>query len=235
MSLSYLPGLTPAAQARAAPLAGKRARQSWLALALAFLVGGLAVADYATENFHLVVPGQVYRSAQLSLSTLEERIARHQLGSIINLRGPQPQDQWYHEEGAAALRHGIPRYDIPLRSAIPPTTQELRQLVQLLEEAPKPVLIHCHSGIDRSGMVAAISVLLLDDAGSPERARAQFTIWYGQFPWRKSTALHHALVNTYEDWLKEEGLEHSRASFRRWACQVYDGKLAMAASTNEGE
>jgi protein tyrosine/serine phosphatase len=46
------------------------------------------------ENFHAVVPGELYRSAQLSGSRLERHIQAEGIRTVINLRGPNPGSAW---------------------------------------------------------------------------------------------------------------------------------------------
>ena len=47
---------------------------------------------------------------------------------------------------------------------------------QLLREAPKPVLVHCEGGADRTGLAAA---LYLAAAGHPAQADGQLSVRYG--------------------------------------------------------
>src|SRR5204862_1810761 len=103
--------------------------------------------------------------------------------SVINLRGANPGQDWYDRECTAVRRQNLRLFDLPVDSGCP-TAAELKALLRVLEECPKPVLIHCQSGIDRSGIVAAICVLLLDERGSVEQARAHLGWRYGQMPWR---------------------------------------------------
>src|SRR5689334_406916 len=84
------------------------------------------------ENFHLVVPGCVYRSGQLSPESLEDRATRNGIRSVINLRGANPGDDWYEMERAAARQHGLKFYDLPVDSQCP-TAGELNELLRVLE------------------------------------------------------------------------------------------------------
>jgi len=172
-------------------------------------------------NFQTIVPNSVYGSGQPDRDSLERWLGWYHLRSVVNLRGPNPEESWYVEERAQVRRHGLPWYDLTLESQVLPATAEVQALVPVLESCPKPVLIHCQSGIDRTGMVAVISVLLLDDAGSPARALDQLSWWRGHLPGRPSVAVKRTFVGRYEKWLADNGWRHDRTRFREWALTVY--------------
>jgi protein tyrosine/serine phosphatase len=167
------------------------------------------------ENFHSVIPGCVYRSGQLSSESLEDRATRDGIRSVINLRGANLGDEWYEMECAVARRQHLKLYDLPVDSQCP-TAPELRELLGVLEACPKPVLIHCKSGIDRSGIVAAICVLLLDESGSIEQAQTHLGWRYGHMPWCDNLSVQERLLQDYQSWLAARALSHDRARFRTW-------------------
>jgi protein tyrosine phosphatase (PTP) superfamily phosphohydrolase (DUF442 family) len=183
-------------------------------------------------NFQTIVPGAVYGSAQPDSASLEHWLAWYHLRAVINLRGANPAEPWYVEERKVVQRHGLPWYDLPLESQVLPAAKEVQALVPVLESCPKPVLLHCQSGIDRTGMAAVVAVLLLDDGGPPARALDQLTWWRGHFPGRPSVAVKRTFVGRYERWLADNGWRHTRARFRDWALTVYrgDGPTAQAGA-----
>jgi protein tyrosine phosphatase (PTP) superfamily phosphohydrolase (DUF442 family) len=162
------------------------------------------------SNIHTVVRTQVYRSAQLSPGYLQYLIKLKGIKSIINLRGQQP-DDWYADEQQIAKLNNIHYYNIPLSSYSPASKPELEALVQLLSAAPKPVLIHCEGGADRSGLVSAI-VLILDDKSYPIAAK-QFS-WEYLVVREKSTG--KITLPAYYDWLERHQLISSHSSFLEW-------------------
>jgi protein tyrosine/serine phosphatase len=187
----------------------------WLAGLLLF-----AAPDALRLNFHQVARGRAYRCGQLSPSVLKGRLAIHRIRSIVNLRGPNPQRSWYQDEKRIAAETGICLYDIAITSESAPTSGELRELVRIFTTCPKPVLIHCESGLDRTGLVAAIC-LLVEKECSVERARQQMGLRYGIPPWRERTRRHRGFVDLYEAWLQEQGAAHTSERFLFWACHVY--------------
>jgi protein tyrosine/serine phosphatase len=173
----------------------------------------------AFDNFHEVIPGELYRSGQLSAAHLHARAQATGIRTIINLRGPNPAEGWYREEISAAQESGLVHIDLPIDSLFP-TKDELRDLVHALDDCPKPVLVHCQSGIDRTGIASALASLLLDDSSSAERALDQLTWRFGCLPGRKSRENKRDFLLAYDSWLRIRGVTHSRAYFRAWLQEV---------------
>lgn len=129
-------------------------------------------------NFHTVSPGRVYRSGQLTEKQLMEYTQKYNIKSVLNLRGRNEQSDWWKEEIAASNRLGLKHYDLGLSSNREPTEKEIGELVAVLQEAPKPLLIHCSGGADRSGLVSAMYLYRVE--GYPyEKARKQLSFIYG--------------------------------------------------------
>ncbi len=150
-------------------------------LALALALGGYACYALATDNFHTVVPGQVYRSGQMDAGDFSHYIQRYGIKSILNLRGENSATSWHQAEIATAEKLNVVHYDRSLGSGTPLTLEQMDDLVALLRQAPKPVLIHCNGGADRSGLVSALYCFAIDGE-KPEQADKQLTIWYGHVP-----------------------------------------------------
>lgn len=194
----------------------------WKRLAIlctCFAVGLLIAGRLVLENYHTVLPGRVYRSAQLSPEGLEMHVARYGIKTVINLRGDNPDEEWYRQEQTHAHHLGIEHIDLPIDSFMP-SPNEVRILTAILRECRQPILLHCESGIDRTGFASAVAYLLLDDASKPELAAGQLTWMYGCMPGRKSRGTKVAFLEAYEDWLRKNGLSHSREHFLTWIQQV---------------
>jgi protein-tyrosine phosphatase len=187
---------------------------------------GLLTAACWGDNFQTIVPGTVYGSGQPDAGSLQLWVARYHLHSVVNLRGANAAESWYQEERAAARKQRLSWYDLPIESQVLPKSEEVKGLVSVLDTCPKPALIHCYSGIDRTGMAAVISVLLLDDDGSPRSALAQLSWWHGHFPGRRSVGVKWTFVDRYESWLKDNGWQHNPARFRDWALTAYQSDPA---------
>jgi protein tyrosine phosphatase (PTP) superfamily phosphohydrolase (DUF442 family) len=187
----------------------------WVAggVALVALGIGLTFFRYLFQgNFDVVDAGKVYRSAQPRGDM--RWLATYGLGSILNLRGGSPADGWYANEVAACSREGIAFYDLPLIATRRPSRRELLVLLDLLERCRYPLLIHCKSGSDRTGLVSALyrlSVL----REPPERAAEAFSVWRGHFPIFGPELLQQPFKE-YSAWLHDQRLTHTPERFRQW-------------------
>src|SRR5208337_3723423 len=133
-----------------------------------------AVALYVAEqgNFHAITTGQAYRSAQLDTDEFAYCIKKYQIRSILNLRGRNPGETWYKDELNVSLKNNVAHYDIALSADIQPKAEDVRNILEVLIHAPRPILIHCKAGADRSGLVAAMWKTLIDKEPK-EEARKQ--------------------------------------------------------------
>jgi protein tyrosine/serine phosphatase len=139
-------------------------------------------------NFHPITPGEAYRSAQLDQDKLEYYIRKFKIRSIINLRGKKDSKPWYIGEIATCRKFGVRHYDIRLSSKKAPSPRQIKELLKLFKIAPRPVLIHCKAGADRSGLAAALWKVVID--GAPKSvARGHLSIRYGHMPFGPTQVL----------------------------------------------
>ena len=169
-------------------------------------------------NFAVVDPGRVYRSAQPGVDAADF-FRGLGLASMLNLRGGSPTDGYYRDELAAADRQGIDFYDLPMSATARPSRADLLRLIDLFRACRYPILIHCKSGSDRTGLAALIyRMVVLGEP--PEAALSEFTVWRGHFPIFGPERLHEP-INEYAAFLDRAGLSHSPDRFRSWVRDEY--------------
>jgi len=151
-----------------------------LGLLAALVISGFYLYVNYNDNFHEVQEGVVYRSAQLDGPALENHITMQGIKSVINLRGANPDKDWYKTEFSITKKNGITLIDIPLSSSQRIKPDEARAYVDLISNAPKPVLIHCLNGSDRTGFISA--VYLIQNGVDEITASKQLALRYGHFP-----------------------------------------------------
>lgn len=166
------------------------------------------------SNFHTVIPGEVYRSAQLSASALDRLVRSKHIRTIINLRGCCEPEEWYLNEGRVALSHDVSLEDLGFSAGRLPSSVTLRQLLELIDRSDYPILFHCHKGADRTGMASVLALLLRTDTPL-EEARKQLGFRYGHLPIGR-TANIDRFFDLYQNWLNEHGGTHSPTLLRRW-------------------
>jgi protein tyrosine phosphatase (PTP) superfamily phosphohydrolase (DUF442 family) len=201
-------------------------RRWWLRVFGALIALGLT-AGFVCEfihvtmgsNWHTVIAGRVYRCGQLLPEELEEAVARHGIRTVINLRGCcYPQD-WYVQECKATHRSKVAQEDLTFSANRYPSKVELRRLVEVLDNADYPVLLHCRQGADRTGMASALVMLLQNGIGYGQ-ARGELGPRFGHLPLTRTIDLDE-FFSYYETWLRSEERQHSPANLRRWLSQGY--------------
>lgn len=173
-------------------------------IAVAAVIGSVgagcgAYAGYLqlSGNFHPVIDGQLYRSAQPTADELAAYVRAHGIKTVINLRGAHPGTPWYDDEVAMAGGLGVKHIDFGLFASKVVSAQKIDQLVAMMETAPKPILIHCQAGADRSGLVSALYMRKI--AGMDERqAEGQLSFYYGHIGIPVVSAAY-AMDQTWED------------------------------------
>lgn len=162
-----------------------KVRWALLARQAAFTLVGLlgAIGIYLgvlqlRGNFHTVVAGELYRSAQPTPQDIEAYAKRYSIRTIINLRGAKPGRGWYDKEVAAAGKLGIRHIDFAMSSSREMKQADAAKLVALLEAAPKPILVHCQAGADRTGLAAALYLANIAKVGE-EQAERQISLFFG--------------------------------------------------------
>jgi len=176
-------------------------------------------------NLGVVDPGYVMRSAQPT-GQLASWLRDFQISSILNLRGGSPADSWYDAEVRSARESAVSYYDLPLSATRRPSRRELLRLIDLLDRCDYPLLIHCKSGADRTGLASAL-YLMVRRGEPPERALSAFSIEYGHIPMFGTEHLHEPL-DEYAAWLKTNRLPHTPERFRAWVKNDYHAEVLPA-------
>jgi protein tyrosine/serine phosphatase len=162
-----------------------------------FLPAALVGAFYAHlilgHNFHVVSADHAYRSGQMDGPTLTRVIQADGIKSILNLRGHYD-ETWYRAETNVSQRFGVQHYDLELDATTELKDSELDQLTAILNAAPKPILIHCKNGADRTGLAGALYLYSVE--GKPvDEAAGELNLFSGHIPylfWRKTIAMDHS-------------------------------------------
>ena len=126
------------------------------------------------SNLHEVAPG-VWRSNQPS----PRRLRRfHEMGirGVINLRGA-PRSSYYLFEEEACRDLGLVLVNCPFSARRLPPAADLLRLLDLFRTVPRPFVMHCKSGADRSGLAAALYLMAEADVPVAE-ARKQLGLRY---------------------------------------------------------
>lgn len=181
-------------------------------------------------NLAKVAPG-VWRSNQPSPA----RLARHAaqgIKTVINLRGEVHQSFWLFErEACSAL--GMTLHDIGFSARQAPKRPMLLELHRLLTTAEKPMLLHCKSGADRTGLAAALYLIWVEGRPLAE-AQEQLSMRYMHLSTGRTGILDHFLRHygrvhaatgiSLIDWITTQyDRTELTASYKRWQAGGKDG------------
>lgn len=180
------------------------ALRRFLALVACVLAGAALVllAQYFAGNFHVVEAGKLYRSGQLSAHEIAEVEKEYGIRTIINLRGENVGAPWYDAEVAESRKLGIDHVDFRMSARKELTKARAEQLLTIFREMPKPILIHCFGGSDRSGLAASLYLAAIAKAGELP-AEIQLSPLYGHFgiPYLTKTFAMDKSWEALEPWL----------------------------------
>ena len=76
-------------------------------------------------------------------------------------------------------------YDYPISAKRVVTPQQIGEILDIVRQAPKPLLVHCKSGSDRAGLVAAL-YRFAEAGASADEADGELSLAYGHFPYLTS-------------------------------------------------
>ncbi|MBC9248470.1 dual specificity protein phosphatase family protein [Paracoccus sp. 11-3] len=168
---------------------------------LALLVAYLA-ALHVSGNFHEVSAGTVYRAAQMDGQALARWKREYGIASVLNLRGESNGADWYETERAVADRLGIQHIDFRMSASTQLDAEQVKALLEVMRTAPKPMLIHCMGGADRTGLASALYVAGIDKSGE-DAAEWQLSLRYGHIgiPWLSKAWPMNTTWEDMEAWL----------------------------------
>ena len=101
----------------------------------------------------------------------------------------------------------------PLSSGSAPASEDLLNIIHVMRDLPKPLVLHCKSGADRAGLVSAL-YLLAENKQPIHEAKKQLSFKYLHLDFTKTGILDYILgvyserliienIN-FLDWLKKE-------------------------------
>ena len=138
-------------------------------------------------NFRTVESGLVYRSAQLSEEELTRQVKKLGIRSVINLRGENLGEDWYEAEVKTAKNLNVSLINYRMSAQVRLTMEQMNELVLVMKGAPKPLLIHCRAGADRTGLASA--VYCLEEGMAPSFMHLQLSTGLGHCPYLFSASI----------------------------------------------
>jgi hypothetical protein len=168
-------------------------------------------------NFHWVVPGDAARAAQAWAGGVGPFLEKRGLKAVINLRGRNDDLSWWKNETAAAAKRGIAHIDAMLDSRKLPTRALLVQLIAAFDQAPRPFMLKCSGGQDRTSFAAALYLIHRSGWGAYDAAAAQ----YARFPYLHFPKAQQRWLRPFLDFAREDS---QGALLADWIANAYAPK-----------
>jgi len=172
-------------------------------------------------NFHWVVPGEAARAMQAWAGHLKPFLKSRGIRAIINLRGRNDDLSWWRDETKAARDLGAQHFDAMLDSRKLPTRAMLSALMAAFEAAPRPFLLKCSGGQDRTSFAAALYLIHRGGWKDYDRAAAQ----YARYPYLHFPKKHQRWLRPFLDFAREEA---KGAPVKDWIAKEYEPERLKA-------
>lgn len=192
---------------------------------LAVLVAaGAAVAWQARVRApHPIVPGEAWRSAQLEVDDLARFVEEHGVRAVLSLRGASARDEDHEAEVAWCKANGVRHVQIPLTPTSVPTPAQGRALLRAFDNLPRPLLLHCHRGADRTGLASAAYLALVHGVDIDEAVDSQLCLLEGHVGLGRERAMdewfelwrREADGRTLREWIETRGALAPMAALER--------------------
>ncbi|MGZ5927244.1 MAG: hypothetical protein ACXWLJ_11245 [Rhizomicrobium sp.] len=165
-------------------------------------------------NFHWVIPGECARAAQAWAGGIGPFLERRGIKALINLRGRNDDLSWWKKETGATAARGIAHLDAMLDSRKLPTRAMLERLIEAFDSAPRPVMLKCSGGQDRTSFASALYLIHRGGWSAMAAARAQ----YARFPYLHFPKKHQRWLRPFLDFAAEDAQGLPLAS---WIAERY--------------
>ena len=179
----------------------------------------------------VIEEGAVYGAPQLGADRLREVVHRLGIRTVVNLRGHGRGGTWYRDETAVCSELGLTHVTISFPVDSWPARFRLIELLETVDGADGPILMHCLRGVDRTGWASA--VLDLAAGRSVDQARQRLAWWRGHLCSRPRCP-YHRFIEMYLQSLVQRNARHSGSAFRSWVRHeysppAYDAELELVS------
>lgn len=164
-----------------------------------------------SNNFHTVIPNKVYRSKLLSDNDLNHIMRIYNIESILNINSSaNPYENKLAAESKIKLKY------LPLQAHGTANKQQLLELIHTIETYPKPILIHCAQGADRTGLASALAIIVLQPNYNKFSWKHQISYKYGVV---SPNSIGYHVLYPYMQYIDNTNLKDNKKNFLKWLNQ----------------
>jgi len=180
------------------------------------------------DNFHVVDKENLYRCRQLSDTKLEQYIKQYNIKTVLNLRRYDEEPKIRKKEQEACKKNNILFFAVPMDGKTEISECDLKQLIAILETTPRPIIVHCFAGADRTGTICALYKLLTGN--TTVEALEQLTVRYSHFSWLEPvfTKIIRNIENAYPNLITSMKKHCSKYRFSTQELEGLDAHQLLA-------
>lgn len=175
------------------------------------------IINYLRLNFH-AISDEAYRSAQPTPSQIRKYVKKHNIKTIINLKGKNPKGPYWEFEKETCDELGIPIVNVGIKSRGIPNKDQIREAKEIFESIEYPIWMHCKAGSDRTGIYANLYQYF--KLGIDIKDTNQLAFWpYGHIKQSKA-----GQVDFYFDKFVEYQEQYPQTEFFDWTQTIANKK-----------
>jgi protein tyrosine/serine phosphatase len=159
------------------------------------------------------VSDRLWRAAQPAPHQIA-RLRQEGVRTIVNLRGGREHGSWQLQKEICD-RLGLNLVEFVVRSRGAPDRETILKSREFFESVEYPAVLHCKSGADRAGFVAAL-YLIVQEGRPASEALSQLSLRYGHFRFAKT-----GILDAFFERYIAEG-ERNGIGFLEWVERIYD-------------
>ena len=160
------------------------------------------------------IDDNLYRSNQPFAWQLEADKKKRNIKTVINLRGKRNCSSYFLEK-EACKKLNLKLVNFPISSREAPKQETINAAQEMFSKIEYPAIMHCKSGADRAGIMAAL-YLILHKKTSAENAKKQLSFKHLHIKYAKTGILDAFL----ENYIKDNNI--SKIKFIEWIKNGYN-------------
>ena len=167
------------------------------------------------------IDDNLYRSNQPFAWQLKADKKKRNIKTVINLRGKRNCSSYFLEK-EACKKLNLKLVNFPISSREAPKQETINAAQEMFSKIEYPAIMHCKSGADRAGIMAAL-YLILHKKTSAENAKKQLSFKHLHIKYAKTGILDAFLDKYIEDNKK------LKVTFINWVNNIYDREKLISS------
>jgi len=160
-------------------------------------------------NFYQV-NDNLFRSGQLNKYNLNYYAKKHNIKTILNLRGKSTKEV-YLDEIKISNELNITHINYKISNRVFLDFNKTSEIIDILKNAKKPLLVHCAGGADRTSLVAALYQYEIQNK-SVKESKKEFSLLYGHSVYFRKFVI--AMDNSFDNYVNNKELINKKKEIK---------------------